>query len=201
MLICVLWDFRMYIPIRRWVFLWTGFSLSIPKGSWFRSTPKPISPRKTHFLFDLIFSNPCNLTQDTCEQTVRYVSPSQLRPSVRDGRPRLPAPSSRSRSRLLLLRHLRPVQLLERTSSQGHQPGGRGGRPTSTCDKLRKTPHQIQHLGRCIPAFLHIPVRHDTVPGGFGIHREASSPDLRVKVLIISESKNLGNSHQAFPQT
>ncbi len=45
----------MCIPIRRWVFLWTGFSLSIPRGSWYRSTPKPISPRKLYSLFCLIF--------------------------------------------------------------------------------------------------------------------------------------------------
>lgn len=40
--------FRMSIPIRRWVFLWTEYSLSILRGSWFRSTPKPISPRKLY---------------------------------------------------------------------------------------------------------------------------------------------------------
>lgn len=41
-------DFRMCFPTRRWGFLWTGFSLSIPKGSWYRSMPKPVSPRKPH---------------------------------------------------------------------------------------------------------------------------------------------------------
>lgn len=54
---CWLWmcDFRMCIPTRRWVFLWTGFSLSIPKGSWYRSMPKPVSPRKPYSLILLIF--------------------------------------------------------------------------------------------------------------------------------------------------
>lgn len=41
----------MCIPIRRWAFLWTGFSLSIPRESWYRSMPKPISLRKLHCLF------------------------------------------------------------------------------------------------------------------------------------------------------
>lgn len=41
----------MCIPIRRWVFLWTGFSLSIPRGSWHRNTLKPVSPRKLYSLF------------------------------------------------------------------------------------------------------------------------------------------------------
>lgn len=51
-------DFRMCIPTRKWEFLWTGFLLSIPKGSWYRSTPKPISPRKLQpFVF-----HPCDLT-------------------------------------------------------------------------------------------------------------------------------------------
>ncbi len=55
MLIVCVCDFRMYIPIRRWVSLWTGFLPSIPRGSWYRSTPKPISPRKHCSVFYLTF--------------------------------------------------------------------------------------------------------------------------------------------------
>lgn len=40
--------FRMSIPIRRWAFHLTGFSLSILRGSWCRSMPKQIFPRKLY---------------------------------------------------------------------------------------------------------------------------------------------------------
>lgn len=148
-------DFRMCIPIRRWVFPWTEFSLSIPKGSWYRSTPKPISPRKLHSLFH-IMCHRCSLKSNHVFADLEwfivlyaysFVSPFQLWASLWNGWPRLPGPCSRRGGTFpasSLLWHFWSVQLLERTTSWWYQSGKR---PTANWGKLRK---HLQRWGCCV---------------------------------------------------
>lgn len=47
---CVVCDFRMFSPTKRWAFLWTESSPSTPRESSYRSMLKPTSPRECNSL-------------------------------------------------------------------------------------------------------------------------------------------------------
>lgn len=177
-------DFRMYIPIRRWASLWTGFSPSIPRGSWYRSTPKPTSHRKIYFLvigpwtrvhsglavwisiahlksvcLPLSFGRLC--------EVVDHVFPVLVRDEGADF----------SCSDTFGQCNYWSEQLPDGTDQEEEDP-----QPLGTSwgnDNNNKSSTE--------EAFSHIAVGQDTVVSAFVVHHKARSP-VWVKMLIISES-------------
>lgn len=203
LMVCVLCDFRMYIPIRRWVFLWTGFSLSIPKGSWFRSTPKPTSPRKTYFLFGLIFSNPCNLTQDTCAQMfdcLLCVSISAMAVCARWW-------TTSSRSQLEVRGQTSPAPTPSASATTGtnvflRAPARRKRRRThSHLRQAEENPTSNPALRMLHSSFSPHPSKAWHCARWFWGSSWSRRPRFKGEGADYFRIKNLGNSHQAFPQT
>lgn len=129
--------FRTCTPIKRWAFPSTEYSRSTRRGSWYRNTPKPTFPRKRCFLFVCFWT--CFLFIESCKWrclTRNSSSPSQLRASVRGGRPHFPiAGSGRGGS----VSRVWPIRTLQVLGPRKSRRCNCGKRSTASWDRLRWT--------------------------------------------------------------